>query len=367
MSRLLVLQSLWTFESLRHPPKGAETLNRQLALIATSGFDGIGTLWLDRDAARTVAQPAAAMGLAIEGTALPGSIDALKPALEWGTEFGLHHLNIQPDIRPTEVGEACRILEGWQRLAEQVAFPVFVETHRGRMTNDLLFTLKLLEQMPDLKLTADLSHYVVGREILLPVAGETEAQMRRILDRAEAFHGRVASAEQIQLDIAFSHNRPWLEQFTAWWRYGFAAWRARHGEGGDLTFLCELGAAPYAMTGADGIDIGDRWRDSLDLMRIARRIWAECATNSDSQIPADGGNRSLGEGGYQGRDRRLVAHADGQDFAGIGRIEGHEHDPAAGGLIADVEARQQADAGTAGNDRPDHGDGIGRERGIGPR
>jgi len=366
MSRLLVLQSLWTFEALRHPPPGAETLNRQLALIATSGFDGVGTLWLDREAARTVARPASALGLAIEGTALPGSIDALKPALEWGTEFGLHHLNIQPDIRPADVGEACHILEGWQRLAEQVAFPVYVETHRGRMTNDLLFTLKLLEQLPDLKLTADLSHYVVGCEILLPVADETEAQMRRILDHADAFHGRVASAEQIQLDIAFSRNRPWLEQFEAWWRYGFAAWRARHAPGDDLTFLCELGAAPYAITGADGVDIGDRWRDSLDLMRIARRLWADCNPALEGEVAADCANHRLGEGADHGGDRGLVAHADRQVLA-RGHVERHEHDPAAGDLVAHVEPCQQADAGAGSDDIADHRDGIGRERGIGSR
>lgn len=287
MSKLLVLQSLWTFEGLRRPPPGADTLNHRLALVATHGFDGVGTLWLDRDAARAVARPARALGLAIEGTALPDSVDALKPALEWGVELGLHHLNIQPDVRPMEVGEACRILEGWHRLAEQVDFPVFIETHRGRMTNDLLFTLKLLEQLPELKLTADLSHYVVGREILLPVADETEMQIRRILDHASAFHGRVASSEQIQVDIGLRQNRPWLDQFEAWWRYGFASWRARHSPREDLSFLCELGSAPYAITGPDGVDIGDRWSDSLALMRLARRLWAECmAIPGDQEMQA---------------------------------------------------------------------------------
>ena len=98
MHKLIVLQSLWTFEDLDAPPC-PPTLEARLDLIKAAGFDGAGTLWLDREEAKRVASLAAERGLLLEGMALPGSIDALKPALEWGTEFGLHHLNVQPDFR----------------------------------------------------------------------------------------------------------------------------------------------------------------------------------------------------------------------------------------------------------------------------
>ena len=282
MQKLLVLQSLWTFESLRHPLPQATSLSAQLALVAASGFDGIGTLWLDRRSAAQAARPAKALGLAVEGLALPRSVDDLKPALEWGVEFGLHHLNIQPDIRPGTTAECLAVLEGWQRLAEQVDFPIFIETHRGRMTNDLLFTLALLDACPDIRLTADLSHYVVGNEVVLPPSPEMEARFRQIMDRAHAYHGRVASAEQVQLDIGFASSARWVEQFRQWWAYGFAGWRERAPADAELTFLCELGAAPYAVSGPDGRDIGDRWADSLTLMAMARAIWAESVPIGDA-------------------------------------------------------------------------------------
>lgn len=274
MHKLLVLQSLWTFEDLNEPPC-APTLEARLDLIKASGFDGAGTLWLDRGGAARTAGLAAERGLLLEGLALPSSIDALKPALEWGTAFGLHHLNVQPDLRTASVGEAVIVLEGWRRLSEEVDFPVHIETHRGRLTNDLLFTLELLRACPWLKLTADLSHYVVGGEIVLPVSAEADARMTRVLEHAHAFHGRVATSEQVQAEIGFPQHATWVTQFSAWWRRGFDIWRGWAPDGAELSFLCELGPRPYAVTDANNRDLSDRWADSLTMQSLVRRLWSE--------------------------------------------------------------------------------------------
>lgn len=274
MQKLLLLQSLWTFEDLEGAPA---SLEQRLDLIRAAGYDGAGTLWLDRETARSTAQAARDRNLVLEGLALPESVDALLPALEWGTSFGLHHLNVQPNVRTGDVATAVALLEGWRRIAEQVAFPVHIETHRGRLTNDLFFTLELLRLCPWLKLTADLSHYVVGGEIGLPVDALHEAAITRVLEHAAAFHGRVATSEQVQAEIGFAQHGPWVEQFEAWWSKGFAIWRARSEEDAELSFMTELGPRPYAVTDANGRDLSDRWADSLAMRERVRDLWVQTA------------------------------------------------------------------------------------------
>jgi sugar phosphate isomerase/epimerase len=217
---------------------------------------------------------------------LPTSVDALKPVLENAVKFGVDHINAQPNIRPRSFGECVDILEGWLRLGQEAGIPVYIETHRDRMTNDLFLTLDLLKVLPELRLTADLSHYVVSREFPYPLRDDNQADVRAILDRSHAFHGRVAGPGQIQLPISFPHNRAWVDIFLGWWEYGFRSWLDRSHDGDILTFTCELGPRPYAIVKENGDDLADRWQEALLLRTLVRNLWDRIHDRSDGTVAA---------------------------------------------------------------------------------
>ena len=271
MQRLLVFQSLWAMR--RRRPDGLEwPLEEQARMIAEAGFDGASVDFGDARFARRATALLADHGLTWQAEAFVSTVAQLEPIVALWGELGGTHVNLLPVVRPYRLDEAIPFVEGWRSIADRAGAPLNIETHRNELTNDLIFTLHLLDRMPDLRLEADLSHYLVGREMWFPIAEADHALMRRVLDNAWGLQGRVASREQIQVPL-FPHLRHWLDLFLGWWDYGMRSWRRRAGRDEALTFLCELGPPEYAITGADGYELSDRWREARVLKDLARDLW----------------------------------------------------------------------------------------------
>ena len=270
--QLRVLQSLWAMERrLATEPEWPR--QTQLGMIRDAGFDGAGVRFIDPAFATEVTSFLREHEMIWQAQCYPKDVDGLKPVLELVTRLGADHVNLQPDVRPQRTEQCIPLLEGWRRLAHEAGVAVNIETHRDRMTTDLFFTLQLLDHLPDLRLTADVSHYLVGREFAWPVDDVNHAMIHRILDQSWAIHGRIASREQIQVSLGFPQHTGWVELFMGWWEYAIRSWRKRAGPDAILTFLCELGPPPYAITGPDGVELSDRWQDALAMKAMIRALW----------------------------------------------------------------------------------------------
>ncbi len=272
--QLRILQSLWAMERRRADAE-EWPLRTQLEKIRDAGFDGAGVRFVDPAYAGEVTGFLRDHGMTWQAQCYPTCVDDLKPVLELVAKLGADHVNLQPNVRPYRIQDCVPLLEGWRRLGEQAGVAVHVETHRDRMTTDLFFTLQLLDCFPDLRFTADLSHYLVGREFAWPVDEVNHAMMHRILDNTWGIHGRVASREQVQVSLTFPQHQGWVDLFMDWWAYGIRSWRKRGGPDAVFTFLCELGPPPYAITDADGFELSDRWEESLIMKDMIRDLWTK--------------------------------------------------------------------------------------------
>jgi hypothetical protein len=281
LAELRFYQSLWALE-LRRAGVAEAPIAERFDRAKDAGYDGIAIdmAALDLPAARGCVREYVRTGLKSLITAFPNSIEALRPVLHLAKDIGAPFVVVVGQVMPLAVADMIPVVRDWLRVAAEEAVPIQFETHRNCITNDLFSTLLLLDAIPEMRLSADLSHYVVDREMTLPISRATQDYVSLILARSDSFQGRIATRSQIQVPIAFPQHRPWLETFLRWWKEGFALWRAR-APADDLVFLCELGPPTYAITDANGDELSDRWEEALVLRRLARELWAEFAETPD--------------------------------------------------------------------------------------
>ena len=274
MQKLEIYQSLWAME-LRSPHLREPTPAESFAKIAAAGYDGV---CLDPaideiEQCRALADLYRQHDLGCMINAFPRTADDLQPLLELATELDACHVNVISGVMPLRPEDAVPVVRRWIAEAAAMDMPLMFETHRDGLLNDLYFTLQLMELVPDMRLCADLSHFVVDRELRAPVPERDAAYIRAILERSDCFQGRIASREQVQVQVDFPQHREWVEIFKGWWRDGMQLWRQRNADSATLRFLCELGPPPYAITDREQNELSDRWQEALTIRGWVQDIW----------------------------------------------------------------------------------------------
>jgi hypothetical protein len=274
LQKLEVFQSLWAME-LRHPRTPELSIDEKFKMASDSGYAGICL-----DPALKEVEETAKLNSYFEKYNLkcmmnvfPHEVDELRPLLELAQDMGAVLVNIIGGVMPVDVSNAVPVVNHWMKVAADFRMPVLFETHRDSLLNDLYYTLQLIEAVPDMRLCADLSHFVVDRELRLPLRPTDRSYFEKILDRADCFQGRIASREQIQIQIGFAQHAEWVELFRAWWTEGMSRWRQRNDDNATLVFLCELGPPGYAITDANGEELSDRWVEAGIIRNWVEEIW----------------------------------------------------------------------------------------------
>jgi hypothetical protein len=273
---LAVFQSLWAMEGLPWRAAAPWSLEERVARIAGAGFAGAAVDLGAREAptADRIAPLLRDAGLRCQVFAFVNETKPLSAALEYAAATGAECVVVCGQVFPAEVAEAAATVRGWLARAEDAGVALQLETHRYTMTNDLGFTARLLAEVPEVELSVDLSHYVVGNELPDGPDPRVDELVGRLLDRGGSFQGRIATRGQVQVSPGFPQHRVAADRFRGWWEQGFRSWRSRATAGAECVFHCELGTVPYAITGPDGVELTDRWAEALQLKQWAEELFA---------------------------------------------------------------------------------------------
>ena len=271
---LEVFQSLWAME-MRQPGVAERPLEKNFQMAAEAGYcglcvdPGISEIQKVRDMKPLYRQ----YDLKCMMNVFPATLEEMKPLLALANEMDACLVNVIGAVMPLTVANGVPVIRQWMADARDAGVTLLFETHRECTLNDLYYTLQLIEQVPEMRLCADLSHYVIDREMTIPLSDRDAGFMHRILERSDCFQGRISNREQIQVQIDFPQHQEWVRQFRRWWQDGISMWRERNEDDSTLFFLCELGPPPYAMTDAQGLELSDRWSEALTIKTWAEEIW----------------------------------------------------------------------------------------------
>lgn len=165
----------------------------------------------------------------------------LERQLRRGIAVGARFANVMGGCDAWEIDDSVRFFSEAQNIADRVGVTCSFETHRGRSFFNPWNTVKILERLPELKITCDFSHWMVVCERLLEDDWEVIA---RAAQQAHHVHGRVGYDQGAQVPHpAAPEYRKALEFHQRCWE---AIWLSQRGRGYTQTTMTpEFGPDGY--------------------------------------------------------------------------------------------------------------------------
>lgn len=273
--RLRVQHSLWSLIKL---PLNAGfdgisewTLDEKFAQVKGAGFEAV-ECWLSDDNEREVKEALERHNLRLILGHRPYKIEDVQATALRAVRLGADFIFAQPGSAFNSLDEIAQLVREGRKIANDNGLAFFVETHRNNFTENLPQTLQLIEAVPEIRFTADLSHFVVVGEFY---GWDGEGALERIapvLERTSHLHGRISNGEQVQVDVGDGSTDP-ARFFVRLWSHAMRAWKEGAGPGDVFPYTSELGPPRYAITLPDGREFSDRWAQSLVMKQLAEEAW----------------------------------------------------------------------------------------------
>jgi sugar phosphate isomerase/epimerase len=130
--------------------------------------------------------------------------------------------------------EVFRLVEAILAAQERYRLPVYLETHRATILQDMWRAVGVAKRFPELRFNIDVSHWYTGQEMVYGGFEKKLAFIEPVLERAAFVHGRIGNPGCMQVDVGdgSAAGRPYVGHFRAMWERAFAGF-LRHAGPGD--------------------------------------------------------------------------------------------------------------------------------------
>ena len=271
--RLQVQHSLWSLLKLPMNGDTEWTLDEKFSRVAEAGFEGV-ECWLSTE---TEAEHLAALKkheLRLTLGHHPHSLDDTRKVIAQSKRLGADFIFAQPLDPYVPIKQAAAFCKEAVAMANSEGLSLFIETHRNNIPETLNQALQLIDEWPEIRFTADLSHFVVVGEFYGWKEEKAIERMMPVLERTSHAHGRISNGEQVQVDVGDGTGQT-AQFFVDIWAAIMKSWLTGAIPGDVFPFASELGPPRYAITMPDGKEFSDRWEQSLVMKMLAEQAWAK--------------------------------------------------------------------------------------------
>jgi hypothetical protein len=284
--RLRIFLNLWGLRA--YPGDGEEWPEEEkVRRLGAAGFDGF-DVWVggatDDDIERWESL-ARAHDLEVGVEFGPVRVEDAEAALAAAQRLGAVYLDAHVASYFTPTDEAEALLRGLVERCRRADVPLVIQTHRGRVTQDLLRTIRYARAIPDLRFDLDVSHYFVAGEITGPPGPEAEAALSELMDRAIMLDGRISNGEQVQVDLTSAAHREATERTAGLWKGVMVGWLKTARQGDVFPFRVELGPPAYAIVDAEGHELSDRFEQQIRMRDLVEGLWNEAVAEAGRGQP----------------------------------------------------------------------------------
>ena len=176
--------------------------------------------------------------------------------------------------------ELLRLAEGLLEISEKEQHPIYLETHRATMTQDIRRTLDLVARLPQLRFNGDFAHWYIGHEFTYGDMEMKFAALAPIFERTRFLHLRVSSNAFGQVSASDPAEARHTDFYRRMWTASCAGFLRSAQPGDYLAVHPELLPArafyPKLARAADGSwqEESDRWTEARLLIEIAEECFA---------------------------------------------------------------------------------------------